>query len=241
MYSKKWILSFVLIALVSGLFYFIFLRYLNLDTFNHYRKEFLQISKDHHILTMISLFCAYVLMSTVSLPGTLLLSLLSGFLYGFVQGVFLHACAITLGSTISFLICRSWLRDFFRKKYAYRLKDILSDLNQYGVYYLFAMRMTLIVPLFLPNTVMGLTSMKMKHFVIISFLGFLPEIMIYANAGKHVLRAEEIQHLFSLEILVSFLLIGLFPLITKKLVHVLNQKKSKESNETEIQNSGQPV
>ena len=212
-------------ACIGGFFYFDFLRYFDFQTFSQQREMLQQFAEQKTLFLMFCLFLGYLFMAVLSLPGTILLSLFAGFLFGLVKGVILVSLALTIGSTITFLFSRSLLRGFFIKKYASRLKVILSDLNKYGVYYLFAMRIIPFVPFFLPNTLMGLTSMKIKHFFLITYISLLPELIIYVNAGRHFSKAEQIKDVFSPGVIVSFFIIGSLPLIIKKILHFLNKTK----------------
>ncbi len=223
--QQKKIFIFLFIAFIVAFFIFDFLRYFDLKALGHYREILLQFTGEKTLFSIFYLFLIYLLMATFSLPGTIFLTLFAGFLFGLVKGVILVSLALTLGSTITFLLSRSLLRKFFIKKYASQLKFIVSDLNEYGIYYLFAMRMILFIPLFIPNTIMGLTSMKTKHFFIVTYIGLLPELIIFVNAGQHFSKIEQIKDIFSIGIITSFFLIGFLPLVVKKVLYFLNKTK----------------
>jgi len=56
-------------------------------------------------------FILYVLVTTLSLPGAALLTLLGGALFGLWPGILLVSFASTLGATLAMLVSRYLLRD----------------------------------------------------------------------------------------------------------------------------------
>ncbi len=221
-------------AFIGSFFYLDFLTYLDFQSFNHHREILLQMAEEKTLFLMLCLFLGYLFMAVLSLPGTILLTLFAGFLFGLVKGVILTSLALTIGATITFLFSRFLLRGFFIKKYASRLKTILSDLNKYGIYYLFAMRMVPLVPFFIPNVLMGLTSIKTKHFFIVTYIGLLPDLIIYVNAGRYFSKIEQIKDVFSIGLIASFVLIGFLPLGIKKIISILNKKNKSYINSSEL-------
>ena len=96
-----------------------------------------------------------------------------------------------------------------------------------GAFYLFTLRLIPAVPFFVINLVMGLTPMKAVTFWWVSQIGMLPGTMVYVYAGSRVpnltvLANEKAGAVFSptqlLQLAIAFGLLGIFPLLTKKVI-----------------------
>lgn len=109
------------------------------------------------------------------------------------------------------------------------MQKAFSLLEKDDVYYLFAFRLFPFTPLFFTNMIMGLSSIKLSVFYIISFISLLPLLAIYANMGSQLSHLETWEGLMSFEILAAFGLVGLFPLLMKYLLKFFKRfKKNKE-------------
>ena len=64
-----------------------------------------------------SLLVFILLFTIVSFPfgfGYIILNLMAGYLYGFARGQVVVMVSVAVGFSISFLLCRSWMRDYAR-------------------------------------------------------------------------------------------------------------------------------
>ena len=90
-----------------------------------------------------------------------------------------------------------------------------------GAFYLFTLRMIPVFPFFIINAVMGLTPIKTRIFYLASQAGMLPATIIYVNAGSQISHITSLGDILSPKIFLSFSLLGVFPLITKKIIDYL--------------------
>lgn len=65
---------------------------------------------------------------------------------------------------------------------------------------------------------MGLTTIRALAFYLVSQVGMLPETLVYVNAGTQLAKIESLQGILSPALLLSFVLLGFFPLSAKKAV-----------------------
>ena len=80
------------------------------------------------------------------------------------------------------------------------------------------MRLIPIIPFFLINLLMGLTKMPLRTFYWVSQLGMLPGTAVYVNAGNQLAKIDSLSSILSPGLILSFALLGIFPLAVKKLV-----------------------
>ena len=163
-------------------------------------------------------FLAYLLTAGFSLPSATFLTLAGGALFGLVWGVVLVSLASTLGATISFLMVRFLLRDFFHVKFKKNLKTFLEKFEEGGGWYLLSLRLAPVMPFFLTNILMGFTPIRVKVYALVSLVGMGPAIFVYVNAGSRLSRVESAGDLISPPLIISFFLLALFPLLVKKLL-----------------------
>ena len=167
-------------------------------------------------------FLIYVTATGLSIPGATVLSLSFAWFFGFWKALILISFASTLGATIAFLLSRFLFRDAIQSKFRDRLEAINENLEREGAFYLFTLRLIPAIPFFVINAVMGLTPMKTWTYWWVSQLGMLPGTIVYVLAGSSVpdlstFAEQGVKGILSWQLFVAFALLGLFPLITRRI------------------------
>ena len=160
----------------------------------------------------------YILITALSLPGAAVMTLAGGALLGFWLGTLAASLASTIGATLACFVSRYVLRDWVQGKFGDKLAAINRGIEKEGKFYLFTLRLIPIFPFFVINLVMGLTTISLVTFYWVSQLGMLPGTMVYVNAGKELARIDSLSGILSPGLIFSFVLLGLFPLVVKKLM-----------------------
>ena len=220
----------LILIIFAGLFIalVLWLRTFSLLDILNYKKQIFDLIQDKPLLTVVSFFFMYVLVATISFPGTTVFSIMGGFLFGLTEGVFICLFAVSIGSCFSFLITRYFLKDFFMKKAGSKLEKIYNRLKKDEVYYLFAFRLFPFTPLFFTNMLMGLTSMRLIVFFTASFIAFLPTIFIYVNMGSQLSELEDWSGFTDPDFLLASVLMGVFPLVVKYSFKFLKRFRNSE-------------
>jgi len=161
-------------------------------------------------------FFSYILLTTLSLPVALLLGLLSGFIFEIYTAVIVVSFASTFGATLAMLVSRYLIRDLIQRKYSDQVSLVNSELDRYGPYYLFALRMSPVFPFFVINVIFGLTNIRVISFYVISQLGMLPATYAIIAIGSELNKAMINEASLSIEIILYLTLLGILPLIFKK-------------------------
>ena len=179
----------------------------------------------HPLQTVLLYFAAYVAVTGLSLPGATLMTLAGGAVFGLLWGTVIVSFASSLGATLAFLASRFVLRDWVRSRFGERLKAIDEGLAKEGAFYLFTLRLLPVVPFFLINLALGLSAMRVRTFYWVSQVGMLAGTLVYVNAGTQLARLDSPRGILSWELLGAFLLLGIFPLIAKKVVDSLKSRR----------------
>jgi uncharacterized membrane protein YdjX (TVP38/TMEM64 family) len=126
----------------------------------------------------------YALMVAFSLPGASFLSLGGGALFGVIWGSGLILLGATLGATAIFLAARSTLGKALRAKASGRLKDLEQGFQKNAFSYLLFLRLTPVFPFWLVNIVPALLGMRLGAYVMGTFIGIIPGVVVYAGIGN---------------------------------------------------------
>ena len=218
---KKLALLAVLVLLLGTYFAFDSGQYLNLQTLKHQQASIEVFRTSHPLLSAAVFFVVYVVATALSVPGAALLTLAGGAVFGLLCGTLIVSFASTIGATLAFLISRFLLRDWVARSFGQRLVAIDEGVRREGGFYLFTLRLVPVFPFFLVNLLLGLTAMKTRTFFWVSQLGMLAGTLVYVNAGTQLASLESLSGILSPGLLGSFVLLGLFPLIAKKIVAIM--------------------
>ena len=220
----------LILAIVAGLIvvYFVFDlgQYLDLDYFKQQQERIMAYRESFPIRTAAIFFIAYILVTGLSLPGAAIATLVGGAIFGLLWGTVLVSFASVIGASCAFLVSRHILRDTIQSRYGDRLRTINEGCEKDGAVYLFTLRMVPLFPFFLINLLMGLTPMRLGMFFIVSQIGMLPGTIVYVNAGTQIAKIDSLGSILSPALIASFVLLGIFPLISKKIIDAFKARKA---------------
>lgn len=222
---KKLPLLLVILSAIAAFFIFDLAQYLNLDFIKSNQASFEQYYAENPIKTIAIFFGLYVLVTGLSLPGAAIMTLIGGALFGLVTGLLIISFASTLGATLAFLCSRFLFRESIQNRFGKQLQSFNAGMEKEGAFYLFTLRLVPIFPFFMINLGMGLTPIKTWTFYWVSQVGMLAGTAVYVNAGTQLGQLESLSGILSPGILLSFTLLGLFPLIAKKVIDLLKAKQ----------------
>lgn len=222
---KRIILLALLAAVVAAFFTFDLNQYLTLDSLKNSQEQLGIWQEEQPFATAAVFFLVYIAATALSLPGAVIMTLAVGAVFGLVWGLMLVSFASAIGATLAFLVARFVLRDSVQARFGDRLKAFNQGVEQEGAFYLFTLRLVPVFPFFLINLLMGLTPIKTRTYYWVSQIGMLPGTLIYVNAGTQLGQLDSLSGIVSPEILLSFALLGVFPLIAKKIVAAVKKRR----------------
>ncbi|EAR62847.1 FAD-dependent oxidoreductase [Neptuniibacter caesariensis] len=223
--NKKLALISILFLAVVSFFMFDLGQFFSLEYIKDNQQAFADYYQANPVLTIAIFFAIYVLVTGLSLPGATIMTLVGGALFGLWTGLIIISFASTLGATLAFLFSRFLLRDSIQQRFGKQLESINEGVKREGAFYLFTLRLVPIFPFFVINLGMGLTSIKVWTFYWVSQLGMFAGTIVYVNAGTQLGQLESLSGILSPGIILSFTLLGIFPLIAKKVIELLKARK----------------
>jgi len=223
--KNKKVLFAIVIALVAAFFIFDLGRFLSLDYLKSQQAALADLYSNKPLMVIASFFAIYVAATALSLPGAAILTLAAGAIFGLFAGTLIVSFASSIGATLAFLVSRFLLRDSIESKFGDKLRTFNDNIEKDGAFYLFTVRLVPVFPFFLVNLVMGLTKLKTGVFYLVSQLGMLAGTIVFVNAGTQLAKIESLSGIVSPKIIFSFALLGIFPLIAKKVVDIVKARK----------------
>lgn len=223
--AAKLVLVILIAAVVGAFFIFDLGAYLTLDFLKARQHDFQQFYAANRALTLGAYFLIYVAVTALSLPGAAIMTLAGGALFGFWPALIVVSFASTFGATIAFLVSRFLLRDWVQSRFGERLRAINAGVKKEGAFYLFTLRLVPVFPFFIINLAMGLTPLRTLTFYWVSQLGMLPGTAVYVNAGTQLGQIQSLSGILSPELLLSFALLGIFPLIARKGIDYVKSRR----------------
>ena len=223
--TKKTVLIVAVLMLVVGFFYFDLNELLTLEGLKGSMAQFDQYQAQAPWLVIGGFFLVYIIITALSLPGAAIMTLAAGALFGLVQGLLVASFASSIGATLAFLTSRYLLRDSIKQRFPERLAAIDAGVEKEGAFYLFTLRLVPIFPFFLINLLMGVTAIKARTFYWVSQLGMLAGTFVFVNAGTQLAQIDSLSGILSFNLIASFVLLGIFPLIAKAILNLIKKRR----------------
>ncbi len=168
----------------------------------------------------------YIVVTGLSLPGAAVLTLAGGALFGLLWGTVIVSFASTIGATLAFLLARFLFRDWVKNRFPRQFAAVDAGIARDGAFYLLALRLVPAVPFFLVNLLVPLTALPARTFFWVSQVGMLPGTLVYVNAGTQLGKLDSLAGVLSPGLLASFTLLGLFPLLARRLLDLLKARRA---------------
>lgn len=156
--------------------------HLSLEELRLRGTELQAFASERPMLCAVIYLAIYVGSVAVSLPGALILSLTSGFLFGPMGGA-LAVSGATGGSTVTYLVFRTAFGDVLRRKPDAFLARMAEGLRADAFNYLLTLRLIPAFPLLAVNVAAGVANIPVRTFILASILGMIPSSFVYAGIG----------------------------------------------------------
>ena len=166
----------VLLVLVAG----IVLAVLYRDKFDVAALE--RWIEDAGIWAPLLFMAVYAVAAVLFLPGSVL-TLAGGALFGPVLGTFYNLTGATIGATLAFLIARYLASDWVADKAGGRLKQLINGVEGEGWRFVAFTRLVPLFPFNLLNYALGLTRIRLSHYLLATYTCMLPGAIAYTYLG----------------------------------------------------------
>lgn len=226
---KRLLPAAVLLAGFLAFFAFGGHRYVGFDTLEEHREALLVLVAAHSWAAPLAFVGLYAVMVAFSVPGALVMTVASGFLFGTLLGAAYSVAGATLGAIAVFLVARTALGDLLRHRTGSALAKMRAGFQKDALNYLLVLRLVPLFPFWLVNLVPAFLGVSLKVFVVGTLVGIIPGSLVYASVGNglgaifEAGEADSIKHaIYAPEVLLpigGLIALSLLPVLYKKLIH----------------------
>jgi uncharacterized membrane protein YdjX (TVP38/TMEM64 family) len=216
--SNSWNLGKISIAMgialaIGAFFYFDLARFLSLTVLKENRDNLLAFTDVNFAAAVVIFILVYVIVTGLSLPGAVILTLAGGFLFGAGLATLFVNIGATTGATLAFLAARYLLRDTVEQKFGKWLGPFQEGFATNAFSYLLTLRLIPLFPFFVVNLVSGLTRVSTGTYVTATAIGIIPGSFVYAYAGRQLGTIDSLKEIASPNVITAFVLLGLLALV----------------------------
>jgi len=215
--KRAWHVTFLCFLLAVGIMYgMLFLNgngSILFQTLKYYALQLKAFASAHPHAALCAYMFIFIIATVLFLPITLLMTILSGFLFGGCKGALYASTAATLGGLCLFLLVRHFFRQRVQDRFGQQRDRIANAMKKHGAWYLFFLQISPVTPTFVINLTVGLLDISVWTYIWTTFLGTLPGSCIYALAGENMYAIRRVGDilsptLFSLLLVLSLVGIG---------------------------------
>jgi uncharacterized membrane protein YdjX (TVP38/TMEM64 family) len=157
--------------------------YLSLDFLKENRGALRDWVAAHGVGAGVVYAMAYAAAVALSIPGGLILTVTSGFLFGPYWGTLYVVFGATIGATILYLAARYAFADILKAKAGDAMAKMEAGFNEHPKSYLFVLRLVPLFPFWLVNIVPALLGVSFRNYVVATAFGIIPGTFVYTLVG----------------------------------------------------------
>ncbi len=225
MSKKKPLIVGLLLVLLAAFFVLDLGRFLSLGHLKAQQAGFAALYAQSPLPVIAVYALIYIVVFALALPVGAVMTLAGGALFGLLVGTVVVSFASTIGALLAFLASRHVLADSVRSRLGKRLAEVDKGIATDGPFYLFTLRLIPAIPPAAINLLFGLTKMRGWTFYWVSQLGMLAGTIVYINAGTQLAKIDSVMGILSPGVIGSFVLLGLFPLLAKKVIDGVKSRR----------------
>ncbi|WDV45659.1 VTT domain-containing protein [Clostridiaceae bacterium M8S5] len=203
------VIFFMLVIVILA--YFFVSNNITFEDFRENRDIIKDIVRQHHYSCLIIILIGYVL-SAFGIPITPLLTIFTGFLFGWILGVIYSITSITIGGVLTFIFTRYMIGDYIWNKYKNRIEQINSHIEEDVLRYFISLRLIPFLPICILNYAGGLSGISLEEFTISTVIGKLPYCIVYALAGDNIMDIDNASGVYSIKTIVMFIFLAIIAL-----------------------------
>jgi uncharacterized membrane protein YdjX (TVP38/TMEM64 family) len=178
----------VLLAMAMAV-YFGLHRELTLESIVHHQMSVESTVMAHKPLAITTYIIVFIAVVALSIPGTAVLMITGGLLFGTVIGSLAAVFAATAGATIVFIITSGVIGERLFKRAGPRVIAIAQGFREDAFSYLVFLRVVPLFPFWIVNLVPAFCGVPLRTFVMATVIGIIPLAIIGAFFGASLVDA----------------------------------------------------
>ena len=139
---------------------------------------------DHRVASILGYFVLYAIAVAFAFPAASILTIFSGFVFGWFIAGLVTVFAATTGAAAIFLAARSAFGDVLRKRAGPFASKLADGFAKDAFSYLLVLRLAPVFPFFIINIAPAFFDIKLRTNVAATFLGIIPGTFAYTWLGQ---------------------------------------------------------
>ena len=221
---KRFVPLLVIITAVVAAFSLGLDMYISVDALRENKQALIDWVARWGVFAFITYALIYAAMVTLLPPTGAVMTLVGGFLFGWLWGGITVVIGATLGATLLYLATRTAFADTLRNRAGGAVQKMRDGFQKDAASYMLFLRLVPAFPFFIVNIVPGLLGVKLRTFVWTTFVGIIPGTFVYASLGNSLAsfideRDPNLGIIFQPEFLLPILglaVLALIPVIVKR-------------------------
>ena len=182
-YLKRWLPVVGLLAAVLGFYLSGLHRYLSFESFVEHGAKIETFVGDHLAVAVLLFMLLYVALVALSLPGAAIMSIVGGFLFGWMISVPATVIAATLGSIVVFQAVKTSFGAAIAERSGPLVRKLADGFAGDAFNYLLFLRLLPVFPFFAVNAVAGICRVPLRSFIAATMIGIIPGSLAFAYLG----------------------------------------------------------
>jgi len=181
---------------------------------------------ENYLQSVILYIGSYAILKALCVPGMFLATMVGGALFGLL-GLPLTMIGSTTGSMTAFLLVRYFFHDAVKERFPKKIQKLEKQIGEQQIQLVVYLRLIPVIPYYLINLLLPVTTMKAKSFALGTLAGMIPIHTLYTFAGFEIAKIKSTSDILTPEILFTLCLLGVFPF-------VFNMLKKREPQSIDI-------
>ena len=188
-------------------------------------QDILSYSQDNYFISILVFFFFLLCYSVFSLPGLLIFTSMSGYLFGIYHSFIISILSITFGSLVFFILSKIFFKYFFIDYYEKYTQNINKYISNSTLEYLIIFRLVPGLPLMVQNMILSLLDISIFKFLLATFIGFTPIILISVFIGNKIKNIQLIKEISSQDLFTWDIVLIISVLILLLILKIKFKKK----------------
>ncbi len=223
---KRYLPILIILIAMAGIYFSGWYRYFSFDCLKFYHHNLKEVVTEHPIAVPLLYILAYIVLTALSVPGAIFLTLLGGYLFPFPLSAIYVIFSATCGAILIFLAARTALAGFLREKAGPFLKKMEAGFRENAASYLLFLRFVPLFPFWLVNIAPAFFGVHLRTFIWTTLIGIAPGSIVFTLAGgglEKIFESDQpfsINAIFNTQMKIALTLLGIFalmPIVIKKI------------------------
>ncbi|CAH1392559.1 unnamed protein product [Nezara viridula] len=178
-------------------------------------------NKNNRLYMIILFTSAYLYKQTFCIPGSVLLNVLAGAIFGLWTALPLCCVLTGLGATLSYLLSKQFAEQIVVHYWPEEVRNLKErvDFNKHRLIpYLLSLRLLPFTPNWLLNLISPVVGIPLHYFFVTAFLGLIPYNYICVQSGAMLSSFSSLNDILSWETFIKLTFLSIMVLITPKII-----------------------